>query len=129
MDNGKSNNHVITPLKQSEPEIGPSEDDAVVTLNVAYRPIPPMHVNGQRNSEDNRSLQNHTNGRSDPGGKPVWKPCSEAMTTQVPPSSHMNKDSPCHHRVEGHAQIRHFTSHWSIDAVNAALEVSLTPVA
>ncbi|XP_062098740.1 DIS3-like exonuclease 2 isoform X2 [Humulus lupulus] len=118
MGNGKESNHVTTSLRQHKLETRPLDEHGFSNAsNVAFNSMPPMHINGQANLEDMQSAQNRISHPSDPCGKMFSKSCFEPVICEG-----SCKGFPSQHLMEGYAQKKFFSPHWSLEAVNDALE-------
>lgn len=129
LGNGRATNHVTTSLRQHKLETCPPDEHGFANAsNVAFSSLPPMHINGRANLEDMQNSQNQISHPSDPDGKMFSKSCSESITYEGSSDSFMNQGFPSPFRMEGHAQKKYFSPHWSLEAINDALEVSLRPI-
>lgn len=124
----KTTNNATTSLKQQKLEAHPQNDNILMNAsNVAFKSLPTMHINEQASPEDVQILQNRNPQSSEPGGRILSKSCPEPISCVESSESFMNKDFSTH-QMESCAQKKYFASHWSLNAVNDAIEVSLTQV-
>lgn len=83
-----------------------------------------MHINEKSSPEDVQILEYQNTLASEPGARIVSKSCPESIAREESSGSFMNKDFPPN-QIEVNVQKKCFASHWSVEAVNEALEVSL----
>ncbi|CAN6583898.1 unnamed protein product [Malus baccata var. baccata] len=118
--NGRISNHVTTSLKQPQLDMHPPYEHGMIKAsNLAFNSLPTMHINEQVNHEDVQILVNQHSLPCDPAGRFISNSCPEPVACGGSPG--MFKDFPPHH-TESCARRKCFTSHWSMEAVNDALE-------
>ncbi|PON59824.1 Nucleic acid-binding, OB-fold containing protein [Parasponia andersonii] len=115
--------NATTSLGQHKLEICPPDEIGFANAsNVAFNSLPPIHINGRANQVNMQSSQNGISHPSDPGGKMFSKSCPESLTYKASSYSFMNKGFPSPYLMENYAQKNFFSPHWSLEAVNDALE-------
>ena len=115
-------------LKQQNFEAHPQNESGLTTTsNVAFKSLPPMHVNEQPSPEDVQILEKQNPQPSEPGARIISKSYPESIDCEESSGSFTNKDVPAN-LIEVFVQKKYFAPHWSLKAVNDALEVSLTKV-
>ncbi|EXB44351.1 DIS3-like exonuclease 2 [Morus notabilis] len=120
--NGRSTNHLLAYSRQPKFGICPPDDHGFTnTSNVAFNSLPPLHINEQTNSEDMQNSQNQNPHPSNLGGEMFSKSYSEPSTYRGSPDLFMTKVFPSH-LIESYAQKKLYALHWSLEAVNDALE-------
>ncbi|XP_048332455.2 DIS3-like exonuclease 2 isoform X2 [Ziziphus jujuba] len=118
----KTTNNATTSLKQQKLEAHPQNDNILMNAsNVAFKSLPTMHINEQASPEDVQILQNRNPQSSEPGGRILSKSCPEPISCEESSESFMNKDFSTH-QMESCAQKKYFAPHWSLNAVNDAIE-------
>lgn len=129
LGNAREINRVTTSLRQHRLETRPLDEHGFANAsNVAFNSLPPMHITRQANVEDMQSSENQISHPSDPGGKVFSKSCPESLTYEGSSDSFTNKGFPSPHQMEAYAQKKSFSPHWSLEAINEASEVNLTPI-
>lgn len=96
----------------------PNEQGLSRASNVAFISMPPMHINEQVEPVNLQNVQMHGGGTdsksfSEPTG------CRGSSGT----TNNKNKDSVASSQIGLYAQRNYFSPHWSIEAVEKALEV------
>ena len=91
--------------------------------DVAFISLPTMHINEQAAPPEGRSMQNQQLNYSDYCGTMISKSCPEMTACNESIGSYASKDCLLSHQICH--QRKYFASHWSIESVNEALEVSL----
>lgn len=101
--------------RQLESDVSPlSEHGPSTASNIAFNSMPTMHVNKQAENLLPPGL----------GGLMIAKSCPEPIDGRGPVGKCTNKDFIGFNLFDGHAQSKNFAPHWSMEAVNVALEVS-----
>ncbi|KAA8538508.1 hypothetical protein F0562_028121 [Nyssa sinensis] len=89
--------------------------------NVAFYSLPTMHINEQAGLQEGGTMQNQLIFQSDSAEKTFSKSCPELIAREESVRSYANMDFFLSHRIH-HAQRKCFVPHWSMEAVNRALE-------
>ncbi|XP_059630776.1 DIS3-like exonuclease 2 [Cornus florida] len=110
LGNGNPSNHVILSERQP-PEVS----------NVAFHSLPTMHINEQATSQEGGNMQNQQMFPSDVGERTFSKSCPVPINCGESMVSYVNKDFLLSQQI-CHVQRKCFDSHWSVEAVNEALE-------
>ena len=129
--NGSISNYDTTSLSYSSSKQGGLETDPLdnhglhKASDVAFTSLPTMHLNEQALHAEVGSMNNQHIFPSDPSGGMCSKSCPVPIDCEQSIQSFTNKNVLSPYQDEGCAQRKYFTPHWSTEAVNEALEVSL----
>lgn len=89
--------------------------------NVAFVSLPKMLMNGQVEMQE-VGTENQRTSQPSFGEQTFSKSCPEPCVSEAPMNSPLKKDVFLSNQIEYHAQRKVFTPHWSMEAVNEALE-------
>uniref|UniRef100_A0A5B7BIX7 DIS3-like exonuclease 2 n=1 Tax=Davidia involucrata TaxID=16924 RepID=A0A5B7BIX7_DAVIN len=89
--------------------------------DVAFHSLPTMHINEQAGSHEGGTMQNQLMFQSDSAERTFSKSCPELIACEESVRSYANKDFLLSHQI-CNAQRKCFVPHWSMEAVNGALE-------
>lgn len=96
------------------------------TSDVAFNSLPAMHINEQLVLLESKSIQqNKKMLPSDYNGKELSEQFHEQNACEASLGLNLNTDHPLPQQIECYAQRKYFASHWSTEAVTAALDVSI----
>lgn len=96
------------------------------TSDVAFNSVPAMHINEQLVLQESKSIQqNQQMLPSDYNGKVLSEQFQAQNACEASMGLNLNMDYPLPQQIEYYAQRKYFASHWSTEAVTAALEVSI----
>ncbi|XP_038718373.1 DIS3-like exonuclease 2 isoform X2 [Tripterygium wilfordii] len=99
-----------------------NEEGLARVSNVAFNALPTMHIYEKTGSGEARSLQRDDWNPSDGSGRVVSKSCPEPIASGGPLGLSTDNHLPSFNESGVHAQSKIFASHWSMAAVNEALE-------
>ncbi|KAK9271327.1 hypothetical protein L1049_026917 [Liquidambar formosana] len=128
LGNGSGSNHVTSSIGYSSSKhngVGsdPSSEHGVTKASdVAFNSMPTMHINEQVDLMEVGNTHSQHQFPSDLGGRTGSKSCPVPIACQEPIGSFTNKDFLPSQQIEGYAQSKYFAPHWSMEAVNEALE-------
>ena len=112
--------------KQHGSETNPLDNHGLhKASDVAFTSLPTMRLNEQTLNTEVESINNLHIFPSDPSRRMFSKSCPVPIDYQQSIQSVTNQNIPSPYQDEGCTPRRCFTPHWSIEAVNEALEVSL----
>lgn len=108
--------------KQQDLDLHPlSEQDPTGASTVTFSSMPTMHINEEESAESG-STQSQLLLATDLCGSIISRSCPEPIANDSYCWAYTNKDDNPSHQSEARCKI--FAPHWSMEAVNEALEVS-----
>lgn len=124
-DGGTCNDVNATPSRSSSSQLGLGIyhlNDDELTRESAFCSMPTMHISQQADFMEAQGMSNHCG--SDIGRRVFSQSCPEPVTRGGSPGTFTDKDLFLFPHIEG-SQRKYFDPHWSMDAVDEALMVSL----
>ncbi|XP_042497455.1 inactive exonuclease DIS3L2-like [Macadamia integrifolia] len=128
--NNDNSNHVTLSMNVSSAQyygldVQTSHDHGLATASdVTFHSLPTMHINGETAAVELGSTQDEQMFPPDIGLTVLSKSCPELICSEGKNQSFSNKEALYFHKNEGNAgmQRNYFPPHWSVEAVNEAIE-------
>lgn len=135
LQNASRSNFMTSSVGYSQGGVGsnvPSEHGLAKASNIGFNSMPTMHINEQVKPTEVGNMQNQHLFPSRFVESVFSKSCPVPISSQDPValnkehlpfhSTVLNKDYLPSQQTEGYAQRKYFAQHWSVEAVNEALE-------